>query len=89
MNYNIIDHISGLPIRNFSEEDLTLQAKLNNITIFDMYHLAQKEIQKTGIEYILNLDTLKEEVILKGLVINENIHHFEKYQQLLTFLDKK
>ena len=88
MDYNIKDNQTGLSIRDFYEEDISKKSKINKITKFDMYHICHKEISKTGLAYILNLDTMEKEAILKGSKIDGNTKYFTEYSELLKFLDE-
>jgi len=90
MNYNIIDNSTGLNIKGFSEKDVFLHAKKNNISKFDAFHIGQKIISKTGLLYALNLEDLSQEAVLKNEQKNTSkIAYFNKYSDLLEHIDKK
>jgi len=88
MNYSIIDYISNLPLKDYSEKEIIMIARANNISVFESYTILQKEIHLSGTKYFINLDSLETGVINKKEILHGNIKYFDKYLDFLSFIDK-
>ena len=88
MCLDIVDENTNLIINNLTDMNIRKIASEKKITGFDYYILIKKEILITGIIYSYDKELEEIKVFLKNSKIDDNLIYFNKYNELITFLDK-